>query len=188
LVLIVFGNKMSKFTVRLLFVFGLIAALATSIGSANAANDRTFFGNVEGDWHGPGKIVAGKFKGTKFTCKFAGTPADGRKLGVSMDGTCRVGVFNQPMNAVINKSGSGYKGQFLDGAKGQGLDIVSGKFKKTRAVIGINRNKLDGAMVADFLDPDTMNVTISVKVGQSMVPVIGLTLSRKLTRKSSFSK
>ena len=29
-----------------------------------------FFQSVEGKWVGPGEIVAGKYKGTKFTCSF----------------------------------------------------------------------------------------------------------------------
>lgn len=179
---------MSIFKASKLFITSIILTVAVSTGVANANNDRVFFNTVEGNWKGPGKIVAGKYKGTKFNCKFAGIPATGKNLGITMDGTCRVGVFNQKMNATITKSGNRYKGKFLDGAAGQGLDIVSGKFKKSKAVVGINRNKLDGAMVADFTDPNTMNVTISVKVGSSMVPVIGMTLSRKSVRKTSFSK
>lgn len=178
---------MTIFKTSKLFILSSILTVVVGLGVANASNDRVFFNSVEGNWKGPGKIVAGKYKGTKFNCTFAGIPAAGKKLGITMDGTCRVGVFNQKMNATIAKSGNRYKGKFLDGAAGQGLDIVSGKFKKSKAVVGINRNKLDGAMVADFIDPDTMNVTISVKVGASMVPVIGMTLSRKLVRKSSFS-
>ncbi|MEW7006703.1 MULTISPECIES: hypothetical protein [unclassified Lentilitoribacter] len=178
---------MSIFKASKLFFIGLVLSAATAVNVANASNDRAFFNSVEGNWKGPGKIVAGKYKGTKFNCNFAGIPSAGKKLGITMDGTCRVGVFNQKMNATIQKSGNRYKGKFLDGAAGQGLDIVSGKFKKSKAVVGINRNKLDGAMVADFINPDTMNVTISVKVGSSMVPVIGMTLSRKLVRKTSLS-
>lgn len=160
-------------------------ALMLSTFASHAANDRNFFSSVEGTWKGPGKIVAGKYKGTKFSCYFKGKPPTGKQLGIAMDGSCRVGVFNQKMNAVITKSGRSYKGQFLDGAEGKGLDVVSGKFSKSRAVVGINRNKLNGAMVADFLDPNTMNVTISVKVGQSMIPVIGMTLSRTSVKKTS---
>ena len=183
--LTLFGISMSKFLNRFVFVVGLFIAAVCSVGVASAANDKNFFGSVEGTWKGPGKIVAGKYKGTKFSCSLEGTPVKGKSIGVSMDGKCRVGVFNQPMNAVITKAGTSYRGKFLDGAKGKGLDIVSGRFNKSRAVVGINRNKLDGTMVADFLDKNTMNVTISVKVGKTMVPVIGMTLKRKSSRKTA---
>ena len=180
-----FGVSMSNFMNRLVVVIGLIIAAACSVSVASAANDRKFFGSVEGTWKGPGKIVAGKYKGTKFSCSLEGTPVKGKSIGVSMDGKCRVGIFNQPMNAVITKAGSSYRGKFLDGAKGKGLDIVSGRFNRSRAVVGINRNKLNGTMVADFIDDNTMNVTISVKVGKTMVPVIGMTLKRKSSRKTA---
>lgn len=179
---------MSYFLKRVFFVISVTIATFVSISIAAANNDRTFFSSVEGDWKGPGKIVAGKYKGTKFTCALKGAMTPGKKVGVAMDGKCRVGVFNQPMNAVITKAGRSYKGKFLDGAKGKGLDIVSGKINGSRAIVGINRNKLDGTMVADFLDDNTMNVTISVQVGKSLVPVIGMTLTRKLSRKTAYKK
>jgi len=84
------------------------------------------------------------------------------------------------MSAVITQTGKGYKGQFLDGADGKGLDIVSGAVNGDKVVVGINRAQLNGAMVASLLDPNTMNITISVKVEEQMIPVIGLTLDRDL--------
>ena len=82
------------------------------------------------------------------------------------------------MSAVITRKGKTYAGRFLDGSAGQGLDIVSGKVSGDRAVMGINRKTLNGAMIARLDDSETMNVTISVKVGDQMVPVIGMTLKR----------
>src|SRR5689334_5429926 len=88
-------------------------------------NDAEFFRTVEGQWTGPGEIVAGKYKGTKFTCTLDGTtPAE--KPGMTLDGSCRVGIFNQPMKATVIRSGNSYKGTFLDGSAGKGLDITGG--------------------------------------------------------------
>jgi len=140
--------------------------------------DTVFFESVAGAWKGPGEIVAGKYKGTKFVCNLTGGPHDAKQAGVTLDGTCRVGIFNQKMSAVISRKGKTYTGRFLDGAAGEGLDIVSGKISGNRAVMGINRKSLNGAMIASLNDPETMNVTISVKVGKQMVPVIGMTLKR----------
>ncbi len=81
-----------------------------------------------------------------------------------LDGNCRVGIFKQPMKAVINSAGRTYKGKFLDGAEGKGLDIVSGKVTGQKIVVGINRAKLNGAMIARLQGKNTMTVTISVKV------------------------
>ncbi|MGO8227446.1 hypothetical protein ACC794_38525, partial [Rhizobium ruizarguesonis] len=76
-----------------------------------------------------------------------------------------------------SRSGSTYKGKFLDGAAGKGLDVVSGAVSEDTVVVGINRAKLNGAIIARVRDDKTMNVTVSVKVESQMVPVIGLTLT-----------
>ncbi|MGO6908412.1 hypothetical protein ACCS96_51045, partial [Rhizobium ruizarguesonis] len=60
------------------------------------------------------------------------------------------------------------------------LDVVSGAVSEDTVVVGINRAKLNGAMIARVRDDKTMNVTVSVKVESQMVPVIGLTLTRQV--------
>jgi hypothetical protein len=157
-----------------------LVALTVSAPLADAASrDKRFFQSVAGVWKGPGEIVAGKYKGTKFTCSLTGLPADGNLTGITLDGTCRVGVFSQPMKATIAEVGGKYQGQFLDGAEGKGLDIVSGAVTGDRVVMGINRKKLNGAMVARLQNDSAMNITISVKVEDRMIPVIGLKLNRQ---------
>ena len=170
---------------KFLFVCGLAAAALSPVADVTsnataATRDKAFFESVAGTWKGPGEIVAGKYKGTKFTCNLVGSPADDSTAGIKLDGTCRVGVFKQPMSAVISQSGSTYKGKFLDGAEGKGLDIVSGAVTEDTVVVGINRSKLNGAMIARVRDDKTMNVTVSVKVESQMIPVIGLTLTRQV--------
>jgi hypothetical protein len=159
----------------------LAAATAPALApEAEAApRDKAFFQQVAGVWKGPGEIVAGKYKGTKFNCNLTGSSTDG-EIGIKLDGTCRVGVFQQPMSAVISQKGSGYTGKFLDGADGKGLDIISGSVSGDKVVMGINRAQLNGAMVASLRGDNKMNITISVKVEDQMVPVIGLSLDRDL--------
>ncbi len=157
-----------------------LAALAASASPAAAAGrDKAFFETVAGQWKGPGEIVAGKYKGTKFTCELAGETLSGKEAGIKLDGFCRVGVFKQPMSATISEKGGSYSGTFLDGAEGKGLDIVSGNVSKDKIVVGINRKKLNGAMIARMQDPSLLNITISVKVEDTMVPVIGVALTRQ---------
>jgi hypothetical protein len=159
-------------TALVLLLVGLaVPALAGS-------KDKEFFESVAGRWNGPGEIVAGKYKGTKFYCKLAGGPAIDHAIGITMDGSCRVGVFSQKMSAFIGQQGDDYTGRFLDGAKGEGLDIISGRVDGNKIVVGINRSRLDGAMVAQLEEPNVMNVTISVRVRNELIPVIGMTLSR----------
>ena len=160
----------------------LASAFATAgyVAPANAnERDRQFFESVEGEWVGPGEIVAGKYKGTKFTCTFSGsTPS--KKVGMTLDGGCRVGMFTQKMSATVVHSGrEGYRGTFMDGAEGKGLDIISGNVVDGRKVVlALNRSQLRGVMQARLPTDNTMNVTVSVRVDKAMVPVIGMNLKR----------
>lgn len=164
-------------------VFASFLVAAIAIGtfqptSASAADtDARFFQKLNGKWKGPGEIVAGKYKGTKFTCDFDGiTPND--NLGMTLDGACRVGMFSQKMKATVARAGGNYKGAFLDGAQGEGLDVVAGSVAKDRVVLTLKRKQLDGAMLARLASDDQMNVTVSVNVNDELVPVIGMKLKR----------
>jgi hypothetical protein len=173
------------------FMFSRLKTLATGLAFAVAlssvaavpalasSRDKLFFKGVQGQWNGPGEIIAGKYKGTKFNCSLSGSTDEGT-VGITLDGYCRVGVFRQPMKAVIRQAGRTYKGQFLDGAQGKGLDIVSGNVTGQKMVVGINRQKLNGAMIARLQGDNTMTVTISVKVDDQMIPVIGMSLNRQV--------
>lgn len=161
------------------FSCGAAVVLAAALAGPALANerDRKFFEQVEGQWTGPGEIVAGKYKGTKFTCNFTGASA-GAAVGMSLDGGCRVGVFNQKMSASFKRGGKGYTGTFMDGAVGKGLDIVGGKVQGSKVTLALHRNELHGAMLARLADENTMNVTVSVRVDRKLVPVIGMSLKR----------
>ena len=157
----------------------LVCALPLASGAASANEpDKIFFKSVEGNWAGPGEIVAGKYKGTKFSCTFTGsTPTT--LMGMTLDGGCRVGVFTQKMSASVENRGGAYVGTFMDGASGKGLDIVSGNVVDVnKVVLAINRKQLKGVMQARMADGNTMNVTVSVRVEKALVPVIGMSLKR----------
>ncbi len=158
----------------LMFIFA-------SLVNANAG-EKQFFNGIEGDWKGPGEIVAGKYKGTKFTCALKGV-SDKSKVGMEVKGTCRIGVFTQPMSAKIHKSGKDYSGSFLDGEKGEGMDVVGGRFTSSRLVVGIKRKQLNATMVARLDNNNKLNVTVSVKLQGKLIPVIGMSLN-KFTRTS----
>ncbi|MGB3388555.1 MAG: hypothetical protein WBA88_11290 [Pseudaminobacter sp.] len=154
-------------------------AIAGTSAAHASERDKKFFESVQGEWVGPGEIVAGKYKGTKFNCNLSGTTPSG-KVGMTLDGGCRVGIFTQKMSATIEHKGAkGYKGSFLDGAEGKGLDIISGSVVDGQKVIlSLNRKQLRGVMQARIAGDDTMIVTVSVKVDKQMVPVIGMNLKR----------
>lgn len=164
-------------------VLPMTVALAATAGLAGKAlgaePDKQFFRSVEGKWVGPGEIVAGKYKGTKFTCSFTGSTPDG-KVGMSLDGGCRVGVFTQQMSATVQHKGrQGYKGSFMGGAAGSGLDIIGGNVVDPHKVVfTINRNQLRGVMQALVPDDNSMTVTVAVRVDEQLVPVIGMKLKK----------
>jgi hypothetical protein len=161
-------------------VAAILAATTFALPAAAGSRDKAFFEQVSGNWQGSGEIVAGKYKGTKFNCDLTGDTATVKSTGVQLDGFCRVGVFKQPMSALITKTGATYKGKFLDGASGKGLDITSGQVNGNKVVMGINRQRLNGAMIARLESENKLNITISVKVDSKMIPVIGLSLDRNL--------
>lgn len=171
--------KRATLSAILPFALAATAMIGTTVSAQSSERDRKFFKSVEGQWVGPGEIVAGKYKGTKFTCTFTGSTPDG-KLGMTLDGGCRVGMFTQKMSATVERKGrAGYQGKFMDGAAGSGLDIVSGNVVEGQKVVfGINRNQLKGVMQARIPNEDTMVVTVSVSVEKQMVPVIGMNLKR----------
>lgn len=144
---------------------------------ADTSRDARFFSQIEGKWRGSGEIVAGKYKGTRFTCQFDGATPD-RELGMSLDGGCRVGLFRQKMSAKVTRQGRSYRGTFLDGAGGQGLDVTAGNVSGDRVALTLNRQDLKGAMLARLADENTLNITVSVHVGSELVPVIGMSLDR----------
>lgn len=161
------------------FAVALTAICAPATGAVSGEQDQRFFQSIQGKWFGPGEIIAGKYKGTKFTCNFTGSTPGG-KVGMTLDGGCRVGVFSQQMSASVEHKGrEGYKGTFMGGSSGSGMDIVSGNVVDPRKVVfAINRNQLKGVMQARIPDDNSMIVTVSVRVEQQLVPVIGMNLKR----------
>ncbi len=155
----------------------LLVFLSLLITIPAVASEDKFFKNIQGEWSGPGEIVAGKYKGTKFVCTFDGSNPV-KKTGMMIDGFCRVGVFPQKMNAEIVKTAGTYIGKFLDGQKGDGMDVRGGRYTNNRLVVEIKRHNLDAIMIANLQDPNQLKITISVKHNDRLIPVIGINLDR----------
>jgi len=45
-------------------------------------------------------------------------------------------------------------------------------------VFGLNRKQLNGAMMARLEDKNSMNITVSVKIQDDLIPVVGMKLKR----------
>jgi hypothetical protein len=154
-----------------------VAALAALSCTSALASEAEFYRDIQGKWSGPGEIVAGKYKGTKFVCDFNGI-TQGAASGMTIDGSCRVGVFNQPMNASVTRTSRGIGGKFLDGEAGEGMDVVGGRYSGSKLVVDVKRKDLNGVMVARLNGENKLNITVSVKVEKQLIPVIGMTLDR----------
>ena len=166
------------------FVFAALS-LALS-GTAANASDAQYFNTVSGTWSGAGTIGNGPYKNTRFTCRLAGT--NKASASMKLSGKCRVGLFSQPIEATISKRGKGYRGAFLDGAKGKGLDITSGKRRGGKMLLRIKRKALTGTMVANLKNANLLNITILVDVKGKQVPFIGLTMNREgAPKRAAFS-
>ena len=155
----------------------IMVVVAVLFSGPAQATETQFFKNIQGEWSGPGEIVAGKYKGTKFVCTFGGSNPE-RNTGMLIDGSCRVGVFPQKMNAEIVKTAGQYVGKFLDGQNGDGMDVRGGRYTKNRLVVDIKRHNLDAIMVANLQDPGQLKITVSVKHKDRLIPVIGMNLGR----------
>ena len=55
---------------------------------------------------------------------------------------------------------------------------MSGNIDGNTVVFGLNRKQLHGAMIAKLAARDQLNITVSVRVGEELVPVIGMSLKR----------
>ena len=159
-----------------LYAIALGLLLSTQAVCADEKH-KAFFQSIEGNWIGPGEIVAGKYKGTKFNCDLKGsTPSN--KMGMTLSGLCRVGIFTKEMKAIVIHNGTNYNGIFNEGAEGDGLNITSGDISDNRIIVGLNRKDLYGAMLARVTDANNLNVTVSVRVDENLIPVIGIKLKR----------
>ena len=87
-------------------LFATIGTAALTGQAVAKDSDAAFFEKVEGEWNGPGEIVAGKYKGTKFNCSFTGSTPNGQ-VGMALNGSCRVGMFAQKMSASVKRRGRG---------------------------------------------------------------------------------
>jgi len=165
-------------------IFGLLPALPLFLNSAyaapagQAAADRAaFLQSVKGQWSGSGQVVAGRYKGVKFTCKFT-APDAGNAADIKLDGSCRAGIFSQPIKASISPKSGTYQGSFNDGARGNGMDITAGTVDKNGMVLQLNREKLQGNMTARLQSGNQMHITLAVVLEGESIPVIGMDLAR----------
>ncbi len=162
------------------YLLGFFCAIMIGASPVAAAqlSETGFYQQLSGNWSGPGEIVAGRYKGTRFICDFLGKPVDAN-VGIDIGGNCRVGVFSQPVTASFERKGRGFTGRFLDGEAGEGMDVTGGQYSPAKLIVDIKRKDLRGLLSARLTREDKLNITISVRVESRIIPVIGMSLVRK---------
>lgn len=158
--------------ISLVLLVSPVAALAENA-------DNSFFNDVAGRWQGPGKIIEGKLKGKRFKCTLNGLPAKAPEEGFRLEGSCRAGLLSHKVTAAFLRDGEGYRGHFLDGAEGEGLDVTGGVIKDRTAIIDVEREKVKGAIVTNLMSDEHLNITVMIRGHTKFVPVIGLSLKRQ---------
>lgn len=164
----------------------VIMFLALSLVTASASSRETdFLAKLQGNWSGSGRVLAGPDRGTNFECNLAGKPSR-TGIKISMNGKCSVGRLSARMGASIKYSeGVGkYVGRFLNGARGNGLDIY-GDRAGNKLKLRLTRGRTQGNMDLLLQRKDLMRVIISVydPTNRRSIPVIALDL--KKSRKSA---
>jgi hypothetical protein len=160
--------------------FALAAALLASAAVPAAAEDgATFMQRFSGSWIGTGQLLFGPEPRAEFACELKGDP-NANTFGMS--GQCRMGGFSAPITARIryNNDTHQYYGQFMDGAQGNGADIVG-----TQAGEGFSmklvRPDMQGRLTAETVGQDQMKVVIYYRDVRANLetPVVAMGFTRK---------
>lgn len=165
---------LSVFTAFVLLVCSALPAYALG---PRAVDRAAFLQSVRGVWSGKGQVVAGRYKGTKFSCNFT-APSSAALTDMQLNGACRTGIFSQPIKASISGKGDTFQGSFNEGAQANGLDIVAGRVEKNRLTLELNREKLKGHMTARLVNDNSLNIVLAVKIDDEIIPVIDMNLTR----------
>lgn len=157
-----------------------LAAIAVAL-PARADNAVTFMARFSGPWVGTGKLLLGSDNGLEFACELKGEPGTTR-LTFGMTGRCWMGSLSAPVSARLryNAETDQYYGQFLDGAEGDGLDLVGSRAGEGFS-LKLVRGATQGRLTAETLPGDQMRITIyyrDMRRNQEL-PVVAMAFTRK---------
>jgi hypothetical protein len=159
-----------------------LLALATVAPQPARADDAAdFMERFSGDWLGAGKLLIGPDNGLKFGCALNGDPS---RTGLTfwMRGRCWMGNLSANVYAQIryNAETNQFYGRFLDGAEGNGLNIVGARDGDGFS-LRLVRGSAQGRLAAETVTPDQMKVTIFYRdrARNRELPVVAMGLARK---------
>ena len=160
-----------------------------AFASQAAERETDFLAQLQGNWSGSGRVLAGPDRGTNFNCSLKGKPSR-TGVRISMNGKCSVGRLSARLGARIKYSEGvqKYIGRFLDGSDGNGLDIY-GDRRGNSLKLRLTRGRLKGNMDLLLQRKDLIRVIISItdKRRNRDIPVIALDLT-KIRRSAALSE
>ena len=159
----------------------LLAASVLAAPSARADDAADFFQKFSGEWLGTGQLLFGPQFGAKFHCELQGSPSSTHMI-FDMRGKCWMGSISGPVRAQLryNRDTNRFYGEFMDGAEGQGVDVV-GLRSGEGFTLRLSRGQTQGKLLADAVGSDQMKVLLSVrdKARNRDFPVVAMGFTRK---------
>lgn len=157
----------------------LLAYLAAAPARADDAAE--FMTRFSGQWLGSGEFLIGSESGLQFHCELNGDPS--RTLRTfGMTGRCWMGRLSAPVHAQLryNAETNQFYGQFLDGADGQGLDIVGARAGEGFSM-QLVRGPAQGRLTAEAVNSDQMRIMIYYRnrSRNRELPVVAMGFTRK---------
>jgi len=165
-------------------VLSLALAAALAGGSAlpaHAGEATDFMARFSGEWLGSGQLLVGSENGLKFDCELDGDPSR-TQLTFAMKGRCWMGVLSAPVYATMryNAETNRFYGEFMDGSRGNGLDIVGARAGDGFS-LQLTRGPAQGRLTAETVNPDQMKITIFLRdrANNRELPVAAMGFTRK---------
>ena len=162
--------------------FALLAVLCLGLLSpARAADPTAFMAKFSGEWLGTGQLLIGSDNGLQFHCALNGDPSRTR-LTFGMTGRCWMGKLSAPVHAQLrfHAEGDRFYGQFMDGAEGDGVDIVGERAGEGFAM-QLSRGMVQGRLTADAVNSDQLKVMLYYhsRAHNQDIPVVAMGFTRK---------
>jgi len=146
-----------------LVLFASIACSSAGAGPTLSPSDPgAFLERFSGEWRGTGRVLIGRDSGLKFHCALEGEPSR-TKLTFAMKGKCWAGKLSALVHASLryNADNDRFYGDFMDGAEGQGADIV-GERAGEGFFLKISRGAAQGRVFAEPVGGNQMKVILSL--------------------------
>lgn len=159
------------------------ALLASLVAAPALAGDpAATMQRFSGDWVGTGKVLIGPQTGLEFHCELSGDKRQRTILEFKMRGRCWMGALSGSVHASLryNRETDQFYGEFMDGADGDGVDIVANEAAPGISM-RLSRGTIRGNLVAEPVNGDQMRVlmTLIEPLGTREVPVVAMGYVRK---------